>query len=146
MSPTQSAKVLCDVHVVKMLLESVQLLCNAWHFSKSVNTWQFPLYKATHTKHVCSRWICSDVENYKWLLNHALALSEEYTKRYNKIHKSDKILKMLQNQGMPRITSSDTFVSASNKEKKTNKIQFATIDIPENVKNIMITNCLGLKQ
>lgn len=131
-SPRRSARVLCDTHVVKMILESVQLLCMAWHFSKDVHTWDFPLYKVTHEKHICTRWVCSDVENYKWLLSHALALSQEYTQRYKKIHKSQKILKMLEKRGIP------TLSILSEKNSTTKKNKFAFDDVPKTVKNMPI--------
>ena len=130
-SPEQSAKILCDVHVVKMLLESVQLLCMAWHSSKSVHTWPLPLYKVTHFKHVCARWVCSDIQHYEWLLNHAIELSKEYTTRYKKDHKSNKILQMLQTQGIPTLQPTQTNLNMK-------KTQFAFEDIPDNVKSIPI--------
>ena len=132
-SPEKSAKALCDVHVVKMLLESVQLLCMAWHSSKSVNTWPLPLYKVTHSKHVCVRWVCSDIEHYKWLLNHAIELSKEYTNRYKKDHKSNQILQMLQNQGNPTLQPTQTNLNTNKKH-----VQFAFYNIPDNVKSIPI--------
>ena len=60
--PKIAAQQLCDKHVVKMILESAQMLCAV-----------FPKGEAP---------------NYEWLLSHAFAMCQEYTKRYGKIHKS----------------------------------------------------------
>lgn len=80
-SPLISAKNLVNVHCVKQILESAQLLCS-----------QFPKgeapYKRTHYNHPCSIWTRRNVNNYKWLLEHALAICQEYSERYGRVHKS----------------------------------------------------------
>lgn len=83
-SPIQSAKNLDDKRVVKMVLESAQLL------STAINTHggKAP-YKSTHEKHPCTKWVCSSYGNYMWLLRHFKALCEEYTARYGKTHKCE---------------------------------------------------------
>lgn len=78
--PVVAAQMQCNKHVVKMSLESVQLLCN-------VHVVDTP-YKKTHLKHPCTLWVKESLSNYKWLLEHARALCREYTFRYNKFHKS----------------------------------------------------------
>lgn len=74
-----------DKHVVKMPLESGQLLCSA--FEKN----QAP-YKRTHYNHPCSIWTRQSKENFLWLVEHGLSLCEEYTFRYSKIHKTQKVI------------------------------------------------------
>lgn len=44
-------------------------------------------YKLTHQNHSCSKWVRASLSNYRWLIKHALALCDEYTQRYGKIHK-----------------------------------------------------------
>ena len=70
-------------HVVKMTLESAQLLCTAHH----VLGGSAP-YKPTHVNHPCAVWVRSDANHYMWLYRHFAALSDEYTRRYGRVHKS----------------------------------------------------------
>lgn len=79
--PAIAAQSLHDKHVVKMVLESAQLLCS--QFDPGIAP-----YKRTHYNHSCSVWARQSLANYNWLLNHAYALCEEYTHRYGKEHKS----------------------------------------------------------
>ena len=78
--PTIAAQSLCDRHVVKMVLESAQLLSSARPKAKG--------YKPTHLNHPCTQWVSKTDSNYQWLFNHFQALAEEYTYRYAKEHLS----------------------------------------------------------
>lgn len=82
--PKICAQMHCDKHVVKMILETCQLLCSAHYMSNSTYV---PCYKLTHKNHPCSIWTRESVSNYKWLCNLGLELCKEYTYRYGKIHK-----------------------------------------------------------
>jgi len=85
--PCEAAKMQCDKHVVKMILESTQLLSTAlW-----LNNEHGP-YKPTHVRHPCTLWTAKSLSNWLWLHTHAQALSKEYTFRYAKIHACDKII------------------------------------------------------
>ncbi|QJR80441.1 hypothetical protein CA267_006470 [Alteromonas pelagimontana] len=79
----------CDQHVVKMILESVQLLCTALN-KKGFST----PYKSTHVKHPCVYWVEESYDNFQWLCNLTLALNAEYQYRYEKAqgHKSIAVL------------------------------------------------------
>ena len=77
----------CDKHCVKMILESVQLLCTAHHMSGSVAP-----YKKSHINHPCSIWVRKSLSNYLYLTELCMELCKEYTSRYNKRHKSEEIL------------------------------------------------------
>lgn len=80
-----------DRHVVKMILETTQLLCTAiWVLGGTA-----PL-KETHKNHPSAIWARSGRINWKWLRKLGLALCEEYTFRYGKIHKLEPILKTLE--------------------------------------------------
>lgn len=46
------------------------------------------LYSATHINHPSAVWARTSVENYAWLVEHLFALSDEYTYRYGKRHKT----------------------------------------------------------
>ena len=70
-----------DRHVVKMLLESGQLLSNAHYFTGSQG-----ICKQTHFNHPCSVWVRESIDNYIWLSQLGYALCDEYTYRYDKTH------------------------------------------------------------
>lgn len=86
---TQAASLQCDKHVVKMLLESTQLLYTAHHLCGDVGDWaadDLKVYKPTHANHPVARWVRASSCNYRWLLAHAKALANEYTRRYGRVH------------------------------------------------------------
>lgn len=96
-NPKQCAKWHVDRHVIKMILETAQLLCSAiWicgyeDANKEVN----PPYKLTHSNHPCAIWCRANKENWNWLKELGLALCEEYTFRYGKKHKTQSIIENL---------------------------------------------------
>ena len=79
--PKTAAQQLCDKHVVKMILESAQMLCSAYPNGDAP-------YKRAFYNHPCTIWARESQENYEWLLDHAYAMCQEYTRRYGKVHKS----------------------------------------------------------
>ena len=103
--PAQAAQWMVDKHVVKMILESAQLLSTAHRVldgrevagksktGRNAKRWVFDdardevLYQATHINHPSAVWARKSVENYNWLVEHFFALGEEYTYRYGKTHK-----------------------------------------------------------
>jgi len=107
--PLKAAIDQCDKHVVKMILESAQMLSTAHRIldgELSITEYKGRkckvytlhderdgrLYKAAHINHPCSIWCRESTANYDWLYNHFLMLCEEYQYRYNKIHKTDSLL------------------------------------------------------
>ncbi len=84
------AKDHCDKHVVKMILETAQLLCGVHHVTAH-DTDQVP-YKLSHKNHPCSIWTRSSLSNYLYLCELGLALCKEYTHRYGKRHKSQEVI------------------------------------------------------
>ena len=82
--PVVAAQGLCDQHVVKMVTETAQMLCSAYH----VATQSPAPYKPTHVNHPCTKWAGRTRGNWDWLVDHGLALSAEYTYRYGKTHAS----------------------------------------------------------
>lgn len=87
--PVVAARQLCDRHIPKMFLESVQMLSNGLHHYGFAN---MAKYKPMLVKHPCSKWAIESRDNYEWLIKHACEISNEYTKRFNKIHASNREL------------------------------------------------------
>lgn len=83
--PTIAAQHQCNKHVVKMVTESAQLLSTCF----PRGTLRF---KYTHINHPCAVWARSSLSNFKWLVVHAIALSDEYTRRYGRIHASSDVI------------------------------------------------------
>ena len=90
-NPIIAAQMQCDKHVVKMILETAQMLCTVAH----QHGFDAP-YKATHKKHPCTLWTAQSKENWDWVINHGLGLCAEYTKRYGRIHKSQQHIEWCQ--------------------------------------------------
>jgi hypothetical protein len=82
-NPTDCAQMHCDKHVVKMILETAQLLSTAHHERGSTAP-----YKPTHRNHPSAVWVRSGVKQYRWAYSLLEALSDEYTLRYGKVHKT----------------------------------------------------------
>jgi hypothetical protein len=84
-NPQIAAQMHNDKHVVKMILETAQLLCGVHHMTDS----QYVIpYKLSHKNHPCSIWSRECIENYTWLCDLGIALCDEYRHRYGKRHKS----------------------------------------------------------
>jgi len=111
-----AAKYHVDKHVVKMILESAQLLCTSHRIldgspkkvSRTTKTGKVRevtsyllqdskkdsiLYSATHINHPCTIWCRETINNYMWLYQLFVELCDEYTYRYNKKHKTDILLR-----------------------------------------------------
>ena len=88
-SPIISAQMQCDKHIVKMPLETAQMLCSVWHrYGQGMNV----PYKEAHKNHPCTLWAGDSMDNYNWLWLHGMELCFEYTRRYNKIHKCQQVI------------------------------------------------------
>lgn len=120
--PVQAARWMVDKHVVKMILESAQLLSTAHRVLDGMEqvrqrlvpgtlenpkyrkhkVWILPdsreeiMYQATHVNHPSAVWCRQSVENYTWLSDHLYALLDEYTYRYEKRHKCTDLAYSLQ--------------------------------------------------
>lgn len=79
--PERAAMFMHDKHVVKMCLETAQILCTVYDRYGLISK-----YKPTHENHPCVLWAGDHVEHYEWLVKHGLALCLEYQHRYNKEH------------------------------------------------------------
>jgi hypothetical protein len=84
--PDISAKLQYNKHVVKMILESAQMLCTAHHcYGNAEQKLNVP-YKQAHLNHPSTIWARKSRATYRWLYLHMMALGDEYTKRYGKEH------------------------------------------------------------
>ena len=108
--PIISAKSLCDIHINKMCIESAQMLSTAHRIldgnfetrlsekGRKLKYWSFTgdlenlLYKPVHINHPCTRWTILNSANYDWHYRHFIALCEEYTYRYDRVHLTQKKL------------------------------------------------------
>jgi hypothetical protein len=71
-----------DKHVVKMIVESCQLLSTVFPEDKAP-------YKRTHYNHPCAKWVRESLENWTWLAAMTYALLDEWRERYKHNHVSD---------------------------------------------------------
>jgi len=102
----ECAKLYCNVHTYKMLLEHSQMICTV----AKEDDIEVP-YKPTHPHHPCTKWLRSSKSNMIWLLKMQDCLNKEYRHRYNKKinHKSydalkeidlDKLLELMPDIGL----------------------------------------------
>lgn len=84
--PRLAAQYHCDKHVVKMILEYAQIMSTLHRIHDTPNADK--LYRPTHVNHPSTIWAGYTRENYIWLYGLFVALCEEYTHRYFKIHKT----------------------------------------------------------
>jgi len=82
-NPTIAAQHHCDKHVVKMILETAQIMSAVAH----KQGYTAP-YRLTHKNHPCTLWAGENASNWEWLAQLGFALGREYQARYGKIHKS----------------------------------------------------------
>ncbi|UCM93089.1 pyrimidine dimer DNA glycosylase/endonuclease V [Candidatus Tisiphia endosymbiont of Melanophora roralis] len=91
--PILSAQALDNKRVLKMIVESAQLLSTAIFCNSQI---VYPdIYKPTHLKHPCTIWASSNRNNWFWLSEHLIALCHEYTHRYHKKHKTQQLISNL---------------------------------------------------
>ncbi len=82
--PVAAATMLCDQHVVKMTLETAQLLCSAHNKAP---------YKRTHYNHPCAVWTRASAANYMWLCSYGITLAKEYTHRFGRCHACEVVIR-----------------------------------------------------
>ena len=125
----KAAEYHCDKHVVKMILESAQMLSTShWiklleKYGKNLSDFkrvkdakafleencsseEKPPYKMTHVHHPCSIWTYQTSQNYNWHLSLLTELCSSYTERYKRIHKTSQYIKWFRSN-MPYNISTD---------------------------------------
>jgi len=105
--PSEIAEMSCDQHVVKIQLEICQMLYTAWYFSNEeayinqhapyTKDGKRKGYRPAHKKHPMTMWVASSLENYTFACMIGLALTNEYTKRFGKVHTCAEHLSWLMN-------------------------------------------------
>lgn len=100
--PYVAAQMQVDRHVVKMILETAQILSTNHRILDGDEDGVLPdgrqedFYRSTHRNHPSTIWARQSVENYNWLVDHFHGLLQEYTHRYKKEHKTGRLLFQLQ--------------------------------------------------
>ena len=103
-NPNVAAQYHCDKHVVKMIVESGQMLSTSHRVldgyevyepttTRWIKKWKHPvhdddLYASAFVNHPCSKWTRASLPNYKWHFKLFKALVDEYKFRYGKAHKT----------------------------------------------------------
>lgn len=83
-NPQISAQYHCDKHVVKMILESAQIISTV--FARYDEHKPYML-KSCFEKHPCTIWAGNDIHNLRYVIGLGYFLVKEYKKRYDKFHK-----------------------------------------------------------
>ena len=157
--PVESAKLHCDKHVCKMIIEYAQMLSTAhrmvdgeqyYGLSKNgrrIARWRHPnsnlenvLYKASHINHPSAVWVRENAIQYQYMYDLFVALCDEYTYRYGKVHMTDSKLRDVLNnipdnmplgdwreppQAMPDDVKSESSLDAYHKYYREYKKSFA---------------------
>lgn len=86
--PYKSGFSLCNKHVVKMPLETAQLLCSSVSLLSKIET----PYKKSFINHPCTIWTRRSSDNFEWLLTHGFAICDAYFTEYGKQHKAREVI------------------------------------------------------
>lgn len=85
--PVAAARLHSDQHVVKMVLETAQILCAVLHRYGI----EAP-YRPTHARHPSVLWTGDSLRHWSWVRDLGLALGAEYTHRRGRVHASAEII------------------------------------------------------
>jgi hypothetical protein len=112
--PHAIARHYCDLHLRKMMIEYVQMMCTAYRMSvgnkhiiegRKNGVWLLPgetyafddnnklitssnLYLNTHENHPCNKWVRESASNFEWLNGLVWSMGHEYFNRFGKRHTS----------------------------------------------------------
>lgn len=116
-NPIIAASMMCDKHIIKMILESIQLLWSSHYFISEnldhLNLTTITPYKKTHFNHPSSKWVRQNINHYQWLCDHVKALHDIYFTHFGeKEHKSyPHIVFLLDNQ--PNLPDEQIFIQVT---------------------------------
>jgi hypothetical protein len=91
--PIKSARAHVDKHVVKMPVETAQMLSTTLR-EMGVNApdeGTDKLYQVSYAWHPCTKWVGRSYENFRWTCKFGLALCHEYTHRYGRFHAAEQV-------------------------------------------------------
>lgn len=109
-NPRKAAEYHNDKHVVKMILETCQILTTVYYTNQGITsqkegkafrdklTEMFPtfprdnFYALSHLNHPSCKWVQNSQEAWRWTLRLGQYLCEEYTCRYNRTHACQEVL------------------------------------------------------
>src|ERR1700744_5095204 len=83
--PVLCAQALDDKRLLKMILETAQILSSAL---SNLGYWKSNLYRPTHVNHPCVQWAGASRRNFDWLVLYGIALGQEYKHRFGRFHRS----------------------------------------------------------
>lgn len=87
--PVKCARAHHDKHVVKMILETAQMMATVLRREiDAKEADEMGIYKSTHANHPCTLWLLESSKNYAWAYDLIIALNDEYHFRYGKDHAS----------------------------------------------------------
>ncbi len=84
--PILAADDMCKSHMIKMPLETTQMLCTSINL-KGIQT----KYKSCHMNHPCTIWTRQSKTNFNWLIEHGKRQFENYTTYFGKVHASQEV-------------------------------------------------------
>ena len=118
--PVKAAEMMCDKHIIKMILESAQMLCTAKRVldgteytaktknGRNIKRWKLDntneeaiIYKAGWLGHPSTQWVLKSAYNYLWLYKHMIALNDQYKLRWQKDKNHTSIIKLGQLLSVP---------------------------------------------
>lgn len=102
--PDRAARMACDKHVVKMPTETAQILGYLAYRDAEIDWSSFPRRNTdgtprpysgigTHRSHPCTLWAGQTLGTWAWTVQHGLALCDEYTRRYGRVHAAEAIVR-----------------------------------------------------
>ena len=86
--PNAAARLHCDKHVGKMLVENVQMLSTALVTKGGEAPW-----KPAFVNHPMNRWVRESAGNFRWTWDLSDALGAEYVHRFGKTHRAHDALR-----------------------------------------------------
>jgi len=108
-----------DAHIVKIPLETTQLLYTLHHLHPKSEDWRVHApetksgnrgYRIVHQNHPIRKWVSKSLLHYRHAVDYGLALCKEYTFRYDRIHACEQHLRWLASNE-PNLKSSTEFLN-----------------------------------
>lgn len=143
-NPQVCASYHCDKHVIKMILETAQLLSTAHRLldgkesierinNRNYKRWilnddrDSVIYKSTHINHPSAKWVRLNKQNYLFAYNLFVELSLEFKERFNKDHLSFVKLKDILKYTPSNLVKDSTIFSMT-KEYQAMPLEYKNID------------------
>lgn len=97
-NPYIAARDLCDKHIIKMIVESAQMLANCFTLERLAaddcpRNFNGNPRSHGYRNHPCTRWAMESSANMDWLIKNAIGMCEEKVKRYGGGHFSESFIR-----------------------------------------------------